>query len=73
MTVLDHDRLEAIRLTRDSAAAIVPPGGDLSRIRRLRYAAPGFDLAVWREMAALGWIGLRLPEARGGYLLNPGR
>ena len=60
------ERLEFVRMTRDSAAAIAPRGGDLRRVRALRYTAPGFDRAVWRQMAELGWIGLRLPEDAGG-------
>lgn len=60
------EQAELVTMIRDSAAAVVPPGGDLSRIRGLRFRSPGFDPAVLREMAALGWIGLRLPEARGG-------
>lgn len=60
------DRAESIRMIRDSAAAVVPAAGDLSRVRCLRFTEPGFDPAVWREMGELGWIGLRLPEAVGG-------
>ncbi len=60
-----EDRTENIRLLRDSAAAVVPRG-DLKRIRALRFTEPGFDRAVWGEMAGMGWLGLRLPEVRGG-------
>ncbi len=60
-----EDRAERIRMIRDSAGAIVP-AGDLKRVRALRYAEPGFDRAVWREMCALGWLGLRVAEAAGG-------
>src|ERR671924_2106716 len=59
------ERAERIRMIRDSAAAIVP-AGDLKRVRALRYTEPGFDRAVWRQMCALGWIALRVPEAAGG-------
>lgn len=55
-----------VRMIRDSAAAVAPRGAGLGRVRALRYTSPGFDRAVWREMAELGWIGLRLPEAAGG-------
>lgn len=64
--MLDEERLESVRMARDSAGAVAPRDGTLDRVRGLRFTTPGFDLAVWREMAALGWIGLRLPEARGG-------
>jgi len=60
------ERAESIRLIRDSAAAVAPRGGDLKRIRALRWQGPGFDTGVWREMGTLGWIGLRVPDALGG-------
>lgn len=55
-----------IRLIRDSAGAIAPKGGDLKRIRALRFTDPGFDRAVWRQMAELGWLGLLVGEDAGG-------
>ncbi len=63
---LSAERLEFIRMTRDSAAAVAPRGGDLKRVRALRYTVPGFDPAVWRQMAGLGWIGLHVAEEAGG-------
>jgi alkylation response protein AidB-like acyl-CoA dehydrogenase len=60
---LDEERAERIRMIRDSAAAVA---GDLRRVRALRYTEPGFDRAAWQRMCALGWPGLRLPEADGG-------
>ncbi len=56
----------AIAMIRDSAAAVAPRGGGLGRVRGLRFQASGWDPAVWRRMGALGWIGLRVPEAAGG-------
>lgn len=63
---MSDDRAESIRMIRDSAAAIAPPGEDLKRIRDLRFKSPGFDRTVWQEMAALGWTGLMVPEDDGG-------
>lgn len=57
-------RMEALRLIRDSAGAVL--AGDLRRIRALRFTPLGFDPAVLRRMGELGWIALRLPEALGG-------
>jgi alkylation response protein AidB-like acyl-CoA dehydrogenase len=68
--MLDDERLELVRMVRDSAGAIAPRGGSLDRVRALRFGSPGFDLAVWRQMAELGWIGLRLPVAKGGSALG---
>ncbi len=61
-----EDRSDNLRLLRDSAAAIAPRTGDLKRIRELRFAEPGFDRAVWRDICAMGWPGLRLAEENGG-------
>ncbi len=66
------DRLESIRMIRDSAAAVAPPGGDTRRVRDLRFQDPGFDAGVVRQMGELGWIGLRVPEAAGGAGLGLG-
>jgi alkylation response protein AidB-like acyl-CoA dehydrogenase len=63
---LSAERAENVAMLRDSAAAIVPTGGDLRRIRALRFKPPGFDPAVWRTMADMGWLALRVPEASGG-------
>ena len=68
--MLDEERPEFVRMIRDSAGAIAPRGGSLDRVRALRFTSPGFDAAVWRQMAGLGWIGLRLPEADGGSALG---
>ncbi|RYJ02090.1 MAG: acyl-CoA dehydrogenase, partial [Acetobacteraceae bacterium] len=68
----DDARAESIRMIRDSAAAVAPPGGDLSRIRGLRFQAPGHDPATFRQMGEMGWIGLRVPEAQGGAGLGLG-
>ena len=56
--------LENLRLIRDSAVAIA--SRDLRRVRALRFTEPGWDPAVLREIGAMGWIGLRVPEAAGG-------
>jgi alkylation response protein AidB-like acyl-CoA dehydrogenase len=60
-----EDRLENIRMLRDSAAAVVP-AGDLRRIRALRLKDPGFDRETWDQICELGWPGLRVDEAKGG-------
>jgi len=66
------EREENLRMLRDSAAAIAPRGGDLARIRALRFTRPGFDRATWREICGMGWVGLRVPEENGGAGLGMG-
>jgi alkylation response protein AidB-like acyl-CoA dehydrogenase len=68
----EAERAESIRMIRDSAAAVAPRGGDTKRVRALRFTDSGYDPAVLREMGALGWIGLRAPEAAGGAGLGMG-
>ena len=52
----------------DAAAAFAKP--DSKRVRAVRGTQPGFDLAVWREMAAQGWFSVLVPEAQGGLGLG---
>lgn len=63
---LAAEREERLRMIRDSAASLVPRDGDLNRIRRQRFQAPGIDRDAWAEVCAMGWPGLRLAEDEGG-------
>ena len=40
------------------------------RTRQLRGTEPGYDRAIWQEMADAGWAGIALPEAHGGLGLG---
>ena len=62
----DYERLERLNMIRDSAAAVVPRDGDLSRIRALRFVAPQALRAPWQAMCEQGWTGLSLAEDLGG-------
>ncbi|CAN7714726.1 acyl-CoA dehydrogenase family protein [Neorhizobium tomejilense] len=57
-------------MIRDSARAFVPAGSGLRRIRGLRFTDKGFDRNVYQQMAEMGWLMLRLPEAAGGLGLG---
>lgn len=65
-----REREERLRMIRDSAASLVSPDGDLGRVRRLRFSAPGVDRQAWSEVCAMGWPGLRLAEELGGSALG---
>ncbi|WP_043837627.1 acyl-CoA dehydrogenase family protein [Muricoccus aerilatus] len=65
-----EDRVQSLRMIRDSAAAVMPADGGLGRVRALRFTLPGIDPAVWGSMGSMGWIGLRLPEEAGGIGLG---
>lgn len=51
-----------------SAREFVTGRSSLRRVRQLRDAddADGFSRDLWREMAALGWLGITIPEEFGG-------
>ena len=61
-----EDRLEGLRMLVGSAAGVAARDGDLKAVRQLRFGRPGLDRGRWSEIAAMGWLGLRLPEAVGG-------
>ena len=64
------ERQERVAMIRASAAGIADRA-DLRRARGLRFSARGVDRATWREMCALGWLGLRVAESAGGAGLGP--
>src|SRR5262245_62117992 len=51
-----------------TAREFVAGRSSLKRIRTLRDAndPDGFSRELWREMAALGWLGIVIPEEHGG-------
>ena len=57
-------------LIQDSAVAFVAGDEELKRTRANRFVQPGFDRAVWREMADAGWLGFVVPEEYGGVGLT---
>ncbi|MCC6532741.1 MAG: acyl-CoA/acyl-ACP dehydrogenase [Burkholderiales bacterium] len=40
--------------------------GGVARVRAMRESDAGYDRALWPRIGALGWLGLLVPEARGG-------
>jgi alkylation response protein AidB-like acyl-CoA dehydrogenase len=55
-------------MLRDAARAWVQEKSPVTVFRKLRDGnnADGFDRAVWREMAEMGWTGILVPEEYGG-------
>jgi alkylation response protein AidB-like acyl-CoA dehydrogenase len=41
-----------------------------AKVRALMDSTTGFDADVWREIAELGWLGVAVPEGRGGVGLS---
>ena len=63
--VLNEDQL----LLKDSAQSFCQQLAPVSVLRRLRDSndETGFDQAIWTQMVDLGWAGMAIPEAYGGY------
>ena len=63
--VLNEDQ----QLLKDSAQSFCQQLAPVSLLRRLRDSKDetGFDRDVWKQMVDLGWAGMAIPEAYGGY------
>lgn len=63
--VLNEDQ----QMLKDSAQAFCQENAPIGVLRRLRDSrdADGFDRDLWRQMVALGWSGMAIPEAYGGF------
>jgi len=53
-------------LLRSEARRFLSERLPMTELRKLADAGVGFDRALWKELAQLGWVGLVLPEAVGG-------
>src|SRR6056297_4236609 len=64
MLVLNEDQV----MLKDAAAGFLAGRATVSHLRKLRDSndETGFDPAVWREMADMGWAGIAIPEEYGG-------
>ena len=63
--VLSEDQ----QLLRDSAKAFVDQNAPVSILRGLRDSKDerGYDQGLWQQMLELGWAGMAIPEAYGGF------
>jgi alkylation response protein AidB-like acyl-CoA dehydrogenase len=66
----DSDRRDTLAMLGDSAADFVRDRTDHTRLRERRGTLPGYDPALGRQMADLGWFGILVPEAFGGLGLG---
>lgn len=64
MLVLSEDQ----RMLQDAARGFVQEKSPVAALRKLRDErdADGFDRALWRDMAGMGWTGILVPEEAGG-------
>jgi len=57
-------------LIQDSAVAFIARDPELRQARANRFVQPGFDRALWREIADAGWLGFLVSEREGGVGLG---
>jgi alkylation response protein AidB-like acyl-CoA dehydrogenase len=55
-----------------SAAELLAARSDFADVRRNLARESGYDPALYRELAELGWLGVAVPEAYGGAGMRPG-
>ena len=53
-------------LLREQARRFLDDRAPMAAVRAAAASAAGYDTDLWREIAALGWTGLVVPEAHGG-------
>ena len=58
------------RQLRDSAAKLCAARGGAKRARDLREAGQDIDAQAWRASVDAGWLGMMVPESRGGLGLG---
>ena len=68
--IVQTETAEQLTMLRDSAASFVRDNTDLKALRARRGTLPGFDAGLTRQMGALGWFGILVPEAYGGLGLG---
>src|SRR5690606_31178792 len=61
------DRSTDQKMLADTAASFAKKSSPVARARRLRDDPLGFEPAVWKQMAELGWLGLWAREDVGGF------
>jgi len=67
---LDFGFSEEQEMLRQSARGLLEKECPSTVVRRLMEDERGFDPALWKKMADLGWMGLVIPEEYGGAALS---
>jgi acyl-CoA dehydrogenase len=69
---MDFDFSSEQKEIRHQARKMLAAECDLKRVRRVLEGEALHDVALWRQIAALGWLGIAIPEAYGGVGLGYG-
>ena len=61
---------EEQELLRQQVRKFLDSRSPLTEVRKIIESGAGYSAALWREIGALGWLGLTIPEALGGAGLD---
>lgn len=64
---MDFDLTEDQQLLAQTVDEFVAKSSPISRFRKLRDDAVGWEPKVWKEMGELGWLSVPFPESVGGF------
>ena len=64
---MDFELTDEQQLLVDSVNQFVKKDSTIARAREQRDLDPGWSKKLWAQMGELGWLGLPLPEAVGGF------
>jgi alkylation response protein AidB-like acyl-CoA dehydrogenase len=64
---MDFELSQDQKLLAESAASFAKKTSPVTRARKLRGDAIGYERKVWKQMAELGWLGVPFAEADGGF------
>jgi alkylation response protein AidB-like acyl-CoA dehydrogenase len=63
---MNFDFSDELKLLRSEAQAFLSERCPPSTVRRVLESTEPYDVALWKDMAAMGWTGAAVPEAYGG-------
>ncbi len=61
---------EEQEMLRDQIRKFLDKQCPIPEVRKISNSKPGYSVELWQEMAALGWLGLTIPEEYGGSGLS---
>ena len=67
---MSAEHIAQLRMIGESAATFADAHGGSVRARRAHEGAPAWDAATWKAIAAMGWLGIAVPEDKDGMGLG---
>ena len=67
---MDFDFSGQQKEIRDQACRLLAAECDLKRVRRVLEGEAAYDAALWKRIAAQGWLAVAIPEAYGGLAMG---